>query len=263
MSDPVQPIYLLADSQLLFWRDGAGRLLLDRAREALAERAGGRPLRAVYLGASNGDQPEFYELFVAAMAEAGITKTRHLPAVPSADDLEALDLADLVLLAGGDTLAGWKSFQTAGLPERLTKRYHSGAVLVGISAGAIQLGLKGWDGASDRPFETLRLVPFVLDVHDEPSWTHLHRLVRSSGDLARGYGIPAGGGALYHPDYSIEPVRHPVTELELRDEELRPSLVLPGNGEPAASTTPRVLSEQEAVEAALRDLGALPEETVH
>jgi len=271
LSETVQPIYLLADSQLLFWRDGEGRLLLDRARRALAERAGDRPFRAVYLGAANGDLPEFYELFVAAMAEAGIAKTRHIPARPSADDLEALDLADLILLAGGDTRAGWRAFQEAGLPERLTARYHAGAVLVGISAGAIQLGLQGWDEGTESAFDTLRLVPFLIDAHGEPEWPTLHRLVRRAGDLGRGYGIPAGGGALYHPDYSLEPVRHPVTELEQRDGDLRQSLVLPGTGDEGAAEAPRILSEREAVEAALRDLGAgpepaagaPPEETVH
>jgi hypothetical protein len=47
-----QPIYLFADSQLLFWkRDGT--LFLKTVRDRLA-----RPgLRAAYVGASNGDLP--------------------------------------------------------------------------------------------------------------------------------------------------------------------------------------------------------------
>lgn len=272
MSESVKPIFLLADSQLLFWRDEEGRYLLDRAREMLLEGDPDAPLKAAYLGASNGDLPEFYELFVAAMAEVGIRKCRHIPARPDADDLEALDQAHLILLAGGDPEAGWRAFQGAGLPERLSRRYYEGAVLVGISAGAMQLGLKGrseagsGEGGSGTSFETLRLVPFVIDVHDEPTWGPLHALVQSTGELTRGYGIPSGGGAVYHPDYSLEPIRHPVTEVELRDG-LRTSIVLPGDGGDPRPEASRILSEEEVLRSAMRDLGDFPEpapdETIH
>ena len=59
-------------------------------------------IRAAYLGASNGDQPEFYELFCAAVDTVGIRDTRHVPSDPSAADRSYLEGADLVLLAGGD-----------------------------------------------------------------------------------------------------------------------------------------------------------------
>lgn len=276
MSEPVKPIFLLADSQLLFWKNEEGRYLLERARELLLEGDAERTLKAAYLGASNGDLPEFYELFRAAMAEIGIRKSRHIPAHPTADDLEALDQADLILLAGGDTLAGWRAFQAAGVHGRIAQRYYAGAVLVGISAGAVQLGLKGWESSSaagganaaggtgvaegdaGASFETLRLVPFVIDVHDETTWGQLHSLVQRSGELTRGYGIPTGGGALYHPDYSLEPVRHPLTEIELREGELRTSLVLPGTEAEPAPGAPRILSEQEVLEAAMQDFGEAP-----
>jgi cyanophycinase len=59
-----QPIYLLADSQLLFWEDArrGGSLLL----EELACRGVPRSPHAAYIGASNGDAPESYEIFEAA-----------------------------------------------------------------------------------------------------------------------------------------------------------------------------------------------------
>ncbi|HSN87152.1 MAG TPA: hypothetical protein VL025_10370, partial [Thermoanaerobaculia bacterium] len=41
--------------------------------------------------------------------------------------------------------------------------------------------------------------------------------------------IPTGGGALYHPDYSVEPVRHPLTEMTLTEEgAVRQALLFPG-----------------------------------
>ena len=59
----LQPLYLLADSQLLFWKR-QDRLLLEAALDALARDT---PLSAAYIGASNGDRPEFYGIFKAAV----------------------------------------------------------------------------------------------------------------------------------------------------------------------------------------------------
>lgn len=228
----IKPVILLADSQLLFWRDEEGRPFLERAR-ALIEEEGepGREIRAAYLGASNGDRPEFYDLFVSAMEAVGVRRCRQIPSNPGPEDLDFLDEADLVLLAGGDVWLGWTTFEETGLKERITSRYYAGALLLGVSAGAVQLGLKGWDEEDDTLFDTFRIVPFVVDVHDEPSWHRLHRIVPKAGEHARGFGIPSGGGAFYHPDYSLEPVRHPLVEIALTEEGPRQSLLLPGEGE--------------------------------
>jgi hypothetical protein len=55
----LKPLYLLADSQLLFWKR-RDRLLLEAGLDAVARDA---PLSAAYIGASNGDRPEFYGIF--------------------------------------------------------------------------------------------------------------------------------------------------------------------------------------------------------
>ena len=255
----IKPIFLLADSQLLFWRDEEGNRFLERARKLIEEDAPDHPVRAAYLGASNGDAPEFYELFVGAMEEIGIRDCRHVPASPSPEDLAFLNEADLVLLAGGDVRRGWRAFEASGVKDRLTARYYAGALLIGVSAGAVQLGLRGSDEEGSVAFDTLRLAPFVVDVHDEPSWTRLLRLVPTAGEFARGFGIPSGAGALYHPDYSVEPVRSPLTEVELTENGTRQSLLFPGETQDMApgdkSGRHRVLSPEEVLEHALRDLG--------
>ena len=61
----IKPLYLLADSQLLFWKE-AEHGIVDRLRADVDS-----PSKAAYLGASNGDNPEFYALFTAAMESAG------------------------------------------------------------------------------------------------------------------------------------------------------------------------------------------------
>jgi hypothetical protein len=213
---------------------------------------------AAYIGASNGDLPEFYELFLGAMAEIGIRDCRQIPSRPAAEDLAFLAEADLILLAGGDVRRGWTVFEETGLKDKLVERYYAGAILAGVSAGAVQLGLKGWNEDASEVFDTFRLVPFVVDVHDEGSWTGLQRALPKAGEHARGFGIPSGGGALYHPDYSVEPVRHPLTEMEVTESGLRQALLLPGErreeGE-GETTKPEVLSQEEIVDRVLRDLG--------
>ena len=227
----IKPIFLLADSQLLFWRD-EGELFLGRARALIDADAGeehpGRAARAAYLGASNGDAPEFYQLFLAAMEQIDVRDCRQIPAQPAAEDLDFLAGADLILLAGGEVRRGWDAFKTAGLDQKLVERYYGGALLLGVSAGAVQLGLKGWDETGERTSDMLRMVPFVVDVHDEPGWGRLLQAVPRAGEHARGIGIPSGGGAIYHPDYSVEPVRHPLVEVSQAESGMQQALLLPG-----------------------------------
>ena len=236
MEGALRPIYCLADSQLLFWReeDGRGPWL-----ERLVAGPAGEPIRASYVGASNGDEPAFYSIFAAAMESVGVTRRRMILSAFGEDDQEWLATSDLVLLAGGDPIRGWRVFEQSGLGEAITSRYFAGATLVGVSAGAMQLGwLAGPDEedppqeAAARAVQTFRLVPAVVGVHEEEDdWQRLRGLLRASELPVRGLGIPAGGGLVYHPDGVVEPVRHPVQEWVPTDDGLRHSLLLPGSGE--------------------------------
>lgn len=226
----VQPLYLLADSQLLFRPadDGGSEPWLRRVVEALDRP---RPT-AAYLGASNGDRAEYAELFVAAMEGAGVpaSRCRVVPARAGAGD--AVADADLVLLAGGDPRAGWTAFGETGVREAVVRAYHAGAALVGISAGAMQLGLCAWPDGCDDPaaeaFPTWGLVPFVVGAHEEgEDWRGLRAVVAARGPGARGIGLPRGGGLVYHPDHTVEAVRHPAVEVERREEALAVSFLLP------------------------------------
>lgn len=224
MSPPIQPIYLLADSQLLFWR-GEGEGFLEAVRRQVE--ADGP--KAAYIGASNRDNPEYYEIFEAAMEGVGITERRHIPARPSAMDEIFLGNAHLILLAGGDVALGWSVLTTTGMRETILQRYYSGAVLMGVSAGAVQLGLSAEGERDDEPLDLFKLIPAIIDVHDEgDDWSRLRRLVRRAGSGIRGIGIPSGGGLIYHPDHTLEPIRHSAVELALKADEVAVSLLLPG-----------------------------------
>ena len=192
----MQPIVLLADSQLLF--------LLPRILEGT---------KAAYIGASNGDNPDFYAIFTAAMEGAGISDCRMIPSDVSEADLAFLNDADIILLAGGDVELGWRTFLSNGLNNHIVRRYFEGATLIGISAGAVQLGLCGL-AADGSPIETFKLVPFIIGAHEESdNWKTTMELLRLTPTGTRGIGLPTGGGAIYHPDQTLEPLRHPLVEL--------------------------------------------------
>lgn len=203
-----KPVVLLADSQLLFWRDD-GQLVLDRIIE---DRMRGR-LKAAYVGASNGDQPEFYALFVAAMEGLGIFDCRMIPSTLSEPDIAFINQAEIILLAGGDVEAGWRVFLNNGLSKHIARRYFEGALLIGISAGAVQLGLCGL-AADGSLIETFKLVPFIIGAHEESdNWKTTMELLRLSGPGKIAIGLPTGGGAICHPDHTLESLRHPLVNI--------------------------------------------------
>jgi hypothetical protein len=227
----IKPIFLFADSQLLFWRTKEG-LFLDRLRKTVEEdkeRPEGE-LKAAYIGASNGDKPEFFDIFVSAMKQIDVTLCRHITAKPSTNDYTFLRTADIVLLAGGSIVKGWNAIKKTELQQKIMDCYHNGALLVGISAGAIQLGLRGWRQTKKIPkdiFPTFQIVPAILDAHDEADWEYLRSVVVYMGETNRGYGIPAGGGAVYHADWSFEAIRHHLVEYFYVNGEVQRSLIFP------------------------------------
>jgi hypothetical protein len=223
-----KPIYLFADSRLLFWRDG-GNPFLDSIIRLVARDSP----KAAYLGASNGDAPEYYSVFEAAMAGASVRNCRMVLRSFPPEDQSFLNEADIILLAGGEVERGWDVFVETGMREFVVRRYYEGAVLVGISAGATQLGLcwptAGSGVSSGGLLDTFKLVPFVIDAHDEGrQWGRLRGALRLSRGTVMGIGIPAGGGMIYYPGGGVEAVRHPLHELSFEGRAIRESSLPPG-----------------------------------
>ena len=206
----MKSIFLLADSQLLFWREN-GQLLIDRVvKEWTRDK-----LKAAYVGASNGDHPDFYAIFVAAMEGVGVFDCRMISSDLSGADMAFLNDANIILLAGGDVETGWQVFLSNGLNEHVVRKYFEGASLIGVSAGAVQLGLCCLAG--DRSLiETFKLVPFIIGAHEEANnWKTTIELLRLAGTSRTAIGLPTGGGAIYYSDHTVEPLRYPLVELSL------------------------------------------------
>jgi len=225
----IKPLYLLADSQLLFWKD-QGCLFLSKIREQLDS----PDPRAAYVGASNDDNPEFYSLFQAAMEGIEMPSCRMIPSNPSDDDRKFLMAADLVLLAGGDVEQGWSVFERNGIKELITQKRHDGAVLIGVSAGAVQLGMGALrEEATMKKVPLFQFAPFYVGAHDEGNeWWNLRALVNLAGDGAFGVGIPAGGGLIYGPDGLLSPIRKGLTEFRRQGDQMIENVLLPETTSP-------------------------------
>lgn len=198
--------------------------------------------KAAYIGASNGDAPEFYELFTAAMDAVNLHESRMIRAEFDLDDRNFLSTADLVLLAGGDVDGGFEIIKRNGMDSAVVSRYYDGAVLVGVSAGAMQLGM-GWL-KRDSPGTSvgLKLVPSYVDVHGERNdWRHLRQLIEAQEEYAKGFGIPLGGGLIFHADMSIEAMHRPVSEFEKSPDEnsrMKSNLLLPAAHARSSANSP-------------------------
>ncbi|MBV9761751.1 MAG: Type 1 glutamine amidotransferase-like domain-containing protein [Acidobacteriaceae bacterium] len=221
---PLKPIYLLADSQLLFRRGSNDSLLLRSAVEATGVE---RP-RAAYIGASNGDSLEFYHgIFEPAMEQVEIGECRMILKRPSAQDAKFLEKANLILLAGGSVELGWRAFLENGLRELIPRLFVEGAVLIGVSAGAVQLGRGGLTDDERELLPTFGVLPFYVAAHDERNdWASLRKALSLAGAGSRGFGVPLGGGAIYHGG-EIEPVATPLFELLNESNRTSESLAFP------------------------------------
>ena len=158
-----QPLYLFADSQPLFWRGGA-------FLAGLCQAAGNSQPNVAYIGASNGDSPDAHGIFAAAFEQIDTRRTHWVRADYSAADRGFLETADVIVLAGGDVEAGWNVFTRTGMRELIEKRYREGAILVGVSAGAVQFGKYAAvpdAHGGQKLLETFGLIDFLVDVHDE------------------------------------------------------------------------------------------------
>lgn len=226
MEMTLQPIYLFADSQLLFWKN-KGVLFLDSVGSRLMHSSP----KAAYIGASNGDAPEFYSIFEAAMQGIDVRTCKMILSSFPVEDESFLNEADIIVLGGGDVERGWSILTERGIKELIMRRYYEGAILLGISAGAVQLGLYGLiesEQSSDELIETFKLVPFIIGAHEERrEWETLKRTLQLLNGAAKGIGIPTGGGLVYYPDQSIEAIRHPLCAFSIEGEEVRHASLLP------------------------------------
>jgi cyanophycinase len=223
----LKPIYLLADSRLLFHKRADGSPFL----KDVVGNTGVRQPSAAYIGASNGDEPSHYrDLFLPAFESVGVGERRMIVAQPSPEDRQFLERADIILLAGGSVERGWRVFEENGFRALIGERYMAGALLLGVSAGAVQLGRGGLRDDESARVSTFGLLPLYVGVHEERErWKSLRRVLSLQDPPVHGIGIPAGGGVMYH-EGEVYPIGEPLYEIQIGITGSRESEIYPKQG---------------------------------
>jgi cyanophycinase len=221
---PLKPIYALADSRLLFQKQPNGASFLDEVVKSL----GGKPESAAYIGASNGDDLHpYHDIFVPAMQQMGAVECRMILRRPLPEDGAFLERAEIILLAGGSVEVGWRAFESNGVKELIERRRLEGALLMGVSAGAVQLGRGGLTDDESQVIPTFGFLPFYVGAHEErDDWRTLRKLVTLIPDEVRAIGIPFGGGIVYH-EGELAPVHKPLFELCMENGKATESSIFP------------------------------------
>ena len=174
----------------------------DALHDRVFELAGARPLVA-WIGAANEDSLPWFERAATVLRQRyGADMRRVLTGF--ADDSHALvDEAPVLYLPGGDVSVLATRLREHGLDEKIRRRHAAGALVVGVSAGAIGL-TRYWvefpeDGRLPYRFRCIGALDFAVDCHDEESdWEELRALLdawqrEEPGATVDGYGIPLGG----------------------------------------------------------------------
>ncbi len=214
-------IVLLADSRPLFERPGATGIV------PLPERDNDTgPRVAVYVGAASGDAPEYYAIFLSTMQGSGYDTCHMISSEYHEIDRDHLLQADLIVLGGGDVARGIRRMRDTELFDDLRRSPSRGAALIGVSAGAIHLGVVGCTPEGSSP--GLGLVPYVVDAHaEEDGWSRLRACVEGLSSPLPGLGIPWGGGVAIESDGTLIPFGKPVAHFESHEGALTELLLFP------------------------------------
>lgn len=226
---PYAAIFLLSDVSTLFWQehgiDWATRIRCELPTRALRYDGSEAKVYASYIGCANGDKPEFYEMFVMAMAQIGVTLCMHIHADPTRRQRRHLEQSDVILLGGGDVRKGWENLDNTFLGESIKWRYYSGAVIIGIAEGAALLGhkifyrMKGVE--SWVITKSLNLMNVCVSCNDIDDVENLG-MVKQAGPGTVMLGLPKMAAVIYNTDGAYEPVRKAVTEIHYNYENSEP-----------------------------------------
>ena len=122
----------------------------------------------------------------------------------------------MIYLGGGDVSLLAERVRALGLDEQIRRRHAEGALVVGVSAGAI--GLTRWwvqfpedNFELERPtrFACIGALDLAVDCHDEQSdWEELRALLAAWATeepdaVVEAYGIPLGGAIEIAPGGAV------------------------------------------------------------
>jgi hypothetical protein len=166
-----------------------------------------RPARVGYFGAANGDDARWFSRVRDALlrrhgAVVTLCRTVGVDAAARPGLLAAIEGADALYFAGGDVAELAERMHTLDLSQAVRDRHRAGAMMIGVSAGAIGLTRYWVDFPAEGPpvrFPCIGALDLAIDCHDEESdWEELRALLTRWAEdepdaVVDAYGIPAGG----------------------------------------------------------------------
>ena len=193
---------LLADSQLLFGGTKGEFLsnwIVDKVAARNCSEAYSVPGGVVYIGAANGNAPEYYQMAVDICQPWGVGRVVHVETAMQLNTLQAEDIA-VVILAGGDVALGWDLLSQSTVREWLDYYTRTNGLIIGISAGAIHLA-STFSKAHNSSVHFLAYCSANIAAHEEQEdWPSVRSWQRCVDDVQSLFiGIPFGGGVLVEP----------------------------------------------------------------
>ena len=178
-----------------------------------------------WIGAAHGDTPGGFERTAALLGKRYGAKVLHAHCDSADEARKIVAGADAIYLGGGDVRLLIDRLRAAALDETIRRRHADGAVVLGVSAGAIGL-TPSWIDFPDEEgppvrFSCVNAVAIAIDVHDEESdWEELRALLaawaREQPDaVVDAYGIPAGAALELDAHGAVTPLGRAPFRLRL------------------------------------------------
>ncbi len=180
----------------------------DALHDRVFELAGARPLVA-WVGAANDDSLPWFDRAASVLRKRYGADMQMVHTAVADETHRLVDEAPLIYLPGGDVSLLSERLRALGLDERIRRRHAAGALVVGVSAGAIGL-TRFWvefpeDGRPPYRIPCVGALDVAVDCHDEESdWEELRTLLdawqrEEPGATVEAYGIPLGGALEVSP----------------------------------------------------------------
>jgi cobyric acid synthase len=167
----------------------------------------------------------------ACMETYGAAYTAHLNENSHMDEFKNIERADVIVLISGKPDLAQKHIQKTGIEGCILNGYHKGAVIFGVSGGAVQLGKLGWTIDKDNNylfFEGLNIIPYAINIKDENhEWRALKDIIVNHYHDIHGLGIPGHGGIVHYPDRSIQALNQTSVEFQFVDGKLWQNNIYP------------------------------------
>ncbi len=218
MSKP-EPVYLLAGR----WGKNPDPIIAQVIQGSGIEKPS-----IAYIGASSGDNLDFFKRMASYFQSAGSGEIALAPTVDYKANIDKtkkiLKSADIIFVSGGDVELGMNILRHRELIDFIKELYLDGKPFFAVSAGSIMLAQEWvrWrnpdDDTTAEIFPCINVASVICDTHGEAdNWEELIALLQIEKPGKIGYGIVSGNAIKVYPDGKVEALSGPVNRYIKRN----------------------------------------------